>query len=102
MDRSYMESMEYMNYEQKATNRTLERVLDASDHIIGLLCAWIGALLALVRRADVRRGVRFSVVAACFFCFVGLIGSIEFGALSVGVGVVAGLFLIFVEIFCLS
>ena len=73
-----------------------------ADRVFDALFAFIALIVGLLRNKTIRTVVRYSVVAACFFCFIGLIGGIEQGLLSIGTGVVLGLLLIFVEILCLK
>ena len=82
----------------RAADRMIARADRAADVLVMLLSALIGAL----RDRNVRTVIRYAVVAACFFGFVGLVGGIERGTMSLGGGVVLGLFLIFVEIYCLK
>ena len=72
------------------------------DRFLDRFFAFIAALLGFCRRREVRRVLRYATVAACFFCFLGLVGGIEQELISVGLGVVSGLLLIFVEILCLK
>lgn len=80
------------------THRASARANRIFDVLLALLALMVGAL----RDKTVRTVIRYSVVAVCFFCFIGLIGGIEQGLLSIGAGVVLGLLLIFVEILCLK
>lgn len=73
-----------------------------ADRVFDVLFAAIALIVGLLRNKTMRAVVRYSVVAACFFCFIGLIGGIEQGLLSMGMGIVLGLLLIFVEILCLK
>ena len=88
-------------YMQTAKTRATS-VSRGADRVADVLFAMIAALVGLLRDSNVRRVVRYVIVAACFFCFVGLIGGIERGTISVGGGISLGLFLIFVEILCLK
>ncbi|MBQ7320033.1 MAG: hypothetical protein IJW97_07655 [Clostridia bacterium] len=72
------------------------------DRFLDRLFAFFAALLGFCRRREVRRVLRYATVAICFFCFLGLVGGIEQELISVGLGVVSGLLLIFVEILCLK
>ena len=73
-----------------------------ADRIFDVLFAFVALIVGLLRNKTLRTVVRYSVVALCFFCFIGLIGGIEQGLVSVGMGVVLGMLLIFLEILCLK
>ena len=95
----------YYTKQEQYMQNTKPRATSAStgaDRVADALFAFFAAILGLLRDATVRRVVRYVIVAACFFCFVGLIGGIERGSVSVGGGISLGLFLIFVEILCLK
>ena len=79
----------------------VDRVGAFVERMFSLLGIFLASLLKLCARPAMRRIIRYAGVAICFFCFLGLVGGIEQGLISVGLGVVAGLLLIFVEIFCL-
>lgn len=98
MNGYYTKQEQYM---QTAKPRTAS-VPSRADRVADALFALIAAFFGLLRDATVRRVVRYVVVAACFFCFIGLIGGIEKGTISIGGGISLGLFLIFVEIYCLK
>ena len=71
------------------------------DAFLDRLFNFFAALVQFFGKREVRRVLRYAAVAVCFFCFLGLIGGIEKELISVGLGVVCGLLLIFVEILCL-
>ena len=73
----------------------LDRFLDL---VYALLCALAGAM----RDRTVRRVLRYVVVVGCAIGFIGLIGGIEQGVISIGGGIFSGLVLLFVEILCLK
>ena len=73
----------------------LDRFLDV---VYALLCA----LTAALRDRTVRRVLRYTVVVGCAIGFIGLIGGIEMGLLSIGSGIFFGIVLLFVEILCLK
>ena len=79
----------------------VDRVGALVDQILVLLAALPTVFLRLISKPAVRRVLRYVGVAVCFFCFLGLLGGIEQGLITAGAGVVAGLLLIFLEIFCL-
>lgn len=79
----------------------IDRVGALVDRILVLLAVLPTIFVRLLSKPSVRRAMRYVGVAACFFCFLGLLGGIEQGLITAGVGVVVGLLLIFLEIFCL-
>lgn len=80
----------------------LTRASSRADRVLDVLFAMIAALAGALRDKTVRTVIRYGVVAVCFFCFLGLIGGIEQGLVSIGGGIVLGLLLVFVEILCLK
>ena len=78
-----------------------DRVGAFVDRMFAALGTLLALLLTALSKPAVRRVLRYVGVALCFFCFLGLVGGIEQGMISAGLGVVSGLLLIFVEIFCL-
>lgn len=80
----------------------LTRASSRADRVLDVLFAMIAALAGALRDKTVRTVLRYGVVAVCFFCFLGLIGGIEQGLVSIGGGIVLGLLLVFVEILCLK
>ncbi|MBQ7339003.1 MAG: hypothetical protein IJW40_11210 [Clostridia bacterium] len=91
---------EITDYEEDFTPE-VDRVGAFVDRMFNVLGMFLSMLLKLCAKPAVRRVIRYAGVALCFFCFLGLVGGIEQGLISAGLGVVAGLLLIFVEIFCL-
>lgn len=83
-----------MPYTRPATSR-LDRFLDV---IYALLCA----LTCAMRDRTVRRVLRYAVVVGCAIGFIGLIGGIDNGLISIGSGIFGGLVLLFIEILCLK
>ena len=82
--------------------QAIQRAAAKADRAADLLVMVIRALIGALRDRSVRRVIRYSLVAVCFFCFIGLIGGIERGTVSIGGGIVLGLLLIFIEIYCLK
>ena len=98
MNGYYTREHEAVRGDHDMMNRASARANRIFDVLLALVALMVGAL----RDKTVRTVIRYSVVAVCFFCFIGLIGGIEQGLISIGVGVVLGLLLIFVEILCLK
>ena len=78
-----------------------DRVGAFVDRMFAVLASFLQTLVLLCSKPIMRRVIRYAGVAVCFFCFLGLVGGIEQGLISIGAGIVMGLFLIFVELFCL-
>lgn len=95
----------YYTREQQIEDRTSDMLTRAgarADRALDVIFAMLAWLAGALRDRTVRTVVRYSIVAICFFCFIGLIGGIERGLVSVGGGIVLGLLLVFVEILCLK
>lgn len=95
----------YMNereYTTRSRNGGLSRMVARADRAADVLVALLASLIGALRNPGVRKVIRYTLVAVCFFCFIGLIGGIEQGTVSIGGGIVLGLLLIFIEIFCLK
>lgn len=80
----------------------LSRAAGRADRIFDVLFDLIAWITGVLRDRTVRTVLRYSLVGICFFCFIGLIGGMEQGLISIGGGIVLGLFLVFVEILCLK
>ena len=105
MNNCYMGNQEYRRTYLYDVEEELapeyDRAGQVVDKIFSLLALVLGTLMRLCAKPVMRRVMRYAGVAICFVCFLGLVGGIEQGLISVGLGVVAGLLLIFVEILCL-
>ncbi len=105
MNNCYMGKNEYRRTYLYDVEEELTPEIDRVDAFLDKLFSVLGILLAslirLCARPTMRRIVRYAGVAICFFCFLGLVGGIEQGLISVGLGLISGLLLIFVEIYCL-
>ena len=86
-------------YSVRTTTRPAASRLDRFlDLVYALLCALAGAM----RDRTVRRVLRYTLVVGCAIGFIGLIGGLEHGLISIGGALFAGLVLVFVEIICLK
>ena len=95
----------YYTREHQIEDRTsdvLTRAGARADRVLDVIFAMLAWLAGALRDRTVRTVVRYSIVAICFFCFIGLIGGIEQGLVSIGGGIVLGLLLVFIEILCLK
>lgn len=83
------------------TNDKARQASSAVDRLLDVVYALLTFVAAALRDRTVRSILRYSVVAACFVCFIGLVGGLERGLISIGGAIFAGLGLIFVEVLCL-
>ena len=81
-------------YSAKQTSTAVDRLLD-------FVYALLSFVATALRDRTVRSVLRYSIVVVCFVCFIGLVGGLERGLISIGGAIFAGLGLIFVEILCL-
>ena len=92
----------YTGREQYAvTEYKTRQASTAVDRLLDVIYALLAFVATALRDRTVRSVLRYSVVAACFVCFIGLVGGLERGLISIGGAIFAGLALIFVEILCL-
>jgi hypothetical protein len=89
-------------YTTRQERSAFTRAGQRADRVFDVLLDIIAWIVGALRDRTVRTVLRYSLVAVCFFCFIGLIGGIEQGLISIGGGIALGLFLIFVEILCLK
>ncbi len=81
--------------------RTSDRARRAARQRLSKLVKAVAFLVSLFTTLTIRRAVRIFTVAACLFAFIGVIGGVEAGALSIGTGILICAFLLFLEILCL-
>ena len=62
----------------------------------------IGGAIAAITSARVINIIKVVLALACFFGFIGVMGGVESGSVSLGLGVVISAFMIFVEILCFA
>ena len=67
-----------------------------ADSFVSLICAMIGFFCT----EGFRTALRVICTVACFIGFVGIIGSVESGAMTVGNGIIFAVFMIFIELLC--
>ena len=91
----------YTGREQYSAREYNVRQTSTVDRLIDFVYALLTFVAAALRDRTVRSVLRYSIVAACFLCFIGLVGGLEKGLISIGGAIFAGLGLIFVEILCL-
>ena len=98
----YYDYTEEMEYNARQGTEMVTSLLNRCDRFFDVFFAFLALVFGALRKSEVRKALRCAAVAICFFCFIGLIGGIEQGLVTVGLGVVAGLLLIFIEILCLK
>ncbi len=62
----------------------------------------LGDLLCRLGSARVLNIIKVILTLACFVGFIGVMGGVESGSISLGLGVVISAFMIFVEILCFA
>jgi len=88
------------NYEYTA--RVSRPVASRTDRFLDMVYALLCTLSRVMRDSTARKIARYAVVVACAIGFIGLVGGMESGLISMGGGIFAGLALVFVEILCLK
>ncbi len=88
------------NYEYTA--RVSRPVASRTDRFLDMVYALLCTLSRVMRDSTARKIARYAVVVACAIGFIGLVGGMENGLISMGGGIFAGLALVFVEILCLK
>lgn len=95
-------SYEYMSAVYPTQTMTnLDRIRSAASSVFGILAKCFLLLISLFAKTSGKRVLRVTVIAGCFFAFLGVIGGVEMGILSLGVGIILSAFLLFFEILCL-
>ena len=89
-------------YTTRQERNALARAGQRADRVFDVLFDIIAWIVGALRDRTVRTVLRYSLVAVCFICFIGLIGGIEQGLITIGSGIFFGLILLFVEILCLK
>lgn len=68
----------------------------AVDSLVGFICT----LIAFFTSEKVLTVVRVISTLACFVGFIGILGSVDAGTMSLGGGILLSLFMVFIEIVC--
>ena len=92
----------YYSRDYEYTARVSRSVASRTDRLLDTVYALLCALASLMRNGTARKIARYTVVVACAIGFIGLVGGMESGLISIGGGIFAGLALVFVEILCLK
>ena len=89
IERSRKSNCSYMGKVESENDRVV-------DSFIDLICA----IVAFFSSETVICIVRVISAVACFIGFIGIVGGVDAGSLSIGRGIIFSLFLLFVEIIC--
>jgi hypothetical protein len=92
----------YYTRETEYTARASRPVASRTDRFLDMMYALLCALAGIMRDRTARKIARYTIVVACAIGFIGLVGGMEQGLISMGGGIFAGLALVFVEILCLK
>ncbi len=89
----------YQNHQHESNCRFIRVEPSHNDSSILDL---IGGAIAAITSARVINIIKVVLALACFFGFIGVMGGVESGSVSLGLGVVISAFMIFVEILCFA
>ena len=76
------------------------RVETENDNIVDSFVAMIAAIVSTLSSEGFRTLLRVISTVVCFVGFVGIIGGVEAGTLTVGRGVIFSMLLVLIEIIC--
>ena len=100
----YKMNRSYNINESKKSNCTyigsIDRFETENDNIADSFIALLCTLFSFIRSEGFRTALRVVATVICFIGFVGIIGSVESGAMTLGRGILFSVFMIFVEILC--
>ncbi len=82
---------------QLSTCKKEAKKLPLAYVILEKIFCFIDAVIDFFTNSTVKTVAKFGSISVCFFAFICIIGSIEAGAVSVGLGIVISLFIVFVE-----
>ena len=60
----------------------------------------LGSVIGKISSGNILAVIRTVMALVCFFSFIGIIGSVESGSMTVGSGIIISIFLVFIEILC--
>ena len=89
-----------MNESRKSNCTYIGNFETENDNIADGFIAMICAILGLFRSEGFRAVLKVASTLICFIGFIGVIGGVESGSLSVGNGIILAVFMIFIEILC--
>ena len=87
-------TFDYKAYESNCTPIRISK--DTQDDALDVLGSVIGKIFS----GNILAIIRTVIALVCFFSFIGIIGSVESGSMTVGNGILVSLFLVSVEIIC--
>ena len=86
---------------QVSTYKKSQKKMPLAYVILESIFCFLDLVIDFFSQSAVKTVVKFSAISACFFSFICIIGSIEAGALSLGLGIVISMFLVFIEVLLL-
>ena len=89
-----------INESRKSNCSYIGRCESEQDSVVDSIIAMVCAIVALIRSDAFISVSRVVSTVACFVGFVGIIGGIEAGMLTVGHGIILAMFLVAIEVAC--
>ena len=89
-----------INESRKSNCSYIGKFETENDSIADSFIAFFSALIGLFSNEGFRTVLRVISTVVCFIGFVGIIGSVESGAMEIGTGIIFSAFLVFFEIVC--
>lgn len=89
-----------INESRKSNCTYIGKFETENDSIVDSIVAFFAALIGLFSNEGFRTVLRVVSTVICFVGFVGIIGSVEAGAMEIGTGIIFSVFLVFLEILC--
>ena len=86
---------------QLSTYKKSPKKMPLAYVILESIFCFLDLVIDFFSQSTVKTVVKFCAISACFVSFICIIGSIEAGVLSLGIGVIISLFLVFVEVLLL-
>ena len=77
------------------------KTVGAGQKLLNSILSWLSVLLRVLSCTAARRIAKATAVAVTLVAFIGVIGAMETGALSLGLGLAIGTILLGVEYLCL-
>jgi hypothetical protein len=82
---------------QLSTCKKATKKLPLAYVILEKIFCFIDLIIDFFTNSTVKTVAKFSAISVCFFAFIGIIASIESGAISIGLGITVSLFIVFIE-----
>ena len=89
-----------MNESRKSNCTYIGNFETENDNIADSFVAILCAVLGFFRSEGFRTVLKVVSTLLCFIGFVGVIGGVEAGSMTVGTGIILAVFMIFIEILC--